>query len=234
MKAIETRYKGHRFRSRLEARWAVFFDAMGIDYRYEPEGFNLGGLWYLPDFYLPKEGMWIEVKPGNLTQDEYRKAYLFTDHIRKRNENLSDRYAAAYDEYMKSHDTSVDYEPPFLGKHWEYIILKGDVYHGQYEIETRDPIFINSAFEPRGDEFAQCYLCNHVFLTSRVDRWSGGEWDGYYVYFCECCDIGDCREASPLWHKHFHEGDIVAPIDPRQSWGLLGAFDRARGERFGT
>jgi hypothetical protein len=25
-KAIETHYKGYRFRSRLEARWAVFFD----------------------------------------------------------------------------------------------------------------------------------------------------------------------------------------------------------------
>jgi len=64
-KPIETRYKGYRFRSRLEARWAVFFDALQICYRYEPEGFDLNGLWYLPDFYLPSEqpGSWIEVKP---------------------------------------------------------------------------------------------------------------------------------------------------------------------------
>lgn len=27
IKAIDTYYKGYRFRSRLEARWAVFFDA---------------------------------------------------------------------------------------------------------------------------------------------------------------------------------------------------------------
>src|SRR5712692_10530353 len=62
---IETRYKSYRFRSRLEARWAVFFDALGIDYRYEPEGFDLNGLFYLPDFYLPTEqpASWIEVKP---------------------------------------------------------------------------------------------------------------------------------------------------------------------------
>ena len=39
IKAIETYYKGYRFRSRLEARWAVFFDAAGIKYEYEPEGF---------------------------------------------------------------------------------------------------------------------------------------------------------------------------------------------------
>ncbi len=39
MRPIETKYKGCRFRSRLEARWAVFFDALGIKWRYEPEGF---------------------------------------------------------------------------------------------------------------------------------------------------------------------------------------------------
>lgn len=30
IKAIETEYDGHRFRSRLEARWAVFFNAVGL------------------------------------------------------------------------------------------------------------------------------------------------------------------------------------------------------------
>ena len=53
MKAIETIYKGYRFRSRLEARWAVFFDALGIDWQYEVEGFELdNGEWYLPDFKI--------------------------------------------------------------------------------------------------------------------------------------------------------------------------------------
>lgn len=64
IKAIETRYKGYRFRSRLEARWAVFFDALGLKWEYEREGFNLGDLgWYLPDFWLPQVEMWGEVKP---------------------------------------------------------------------------------------------------------------------------------------------------------------------------
>ena len=51
MKVIETEYKGYRFRSRLEARWAVFFDACGVRWEYEPEGIILSdGSWYLPDF----------------------------------------------------------------------------------------------------------------------------------------------------------------------------------------
>lgn len=39
IKAIETSYKGYRFRSRLEARWAVFFDALGVSWKYEDQGY---------------------------------------------------------------------------------------------------------------------------------------------------------------------------------------------------
>lgn len=62
IKAIETSYKGYRFRSRLEARWAVFFDALDIEFQYEPEGFEKDGQRYLPDFYLPQSKVWVEVK----------------------------------------------------------------------------------------------------------------------------------------------------------------------------
>lgn len=62
IKPIETVYRGYRFRSRLEARWAVFFDAAGIPFEYEKEGFDVGGRWYLPDFWLPEQRCWIEIK----------------------------------------------------------------------------------------------------------------------------------------------------------------------------
>lgn len=62
--AIETEYKGYKFRSRLEARWAVFFDEAGIDWGYEIEGYNLSnGAKYLPDFYLPQFKVFVEIKP---------------------------------------------------------------------------------------------------------------------------------------------------------------------------
>lgn len=65
---IETLYNGIRFRSRLEARWAVFFDALEIKWEYEPEAYSLPSGNYLPDFFLPGQGdgegpMHLEVKP---------------------------------------------------------------------------------------------------------------------------------------------------------------------------
>jgi hypothetical protein len=69
IKAIETLYAGCRFRSRLESRWAVFFDTLGIAWQYEPEGFVVDGKPYLPDFYLPNLKRWIEVKGSIETLD---------------------------------------------------------------------------------------------------------------------------------------------------------------------
>lgn len=73
MKSIETVYNGYRFRSRLEARWAVFFDSAGIQYNYEPEGFELSdGTKYLPDFYLPESDTFFEVKGIMSDYDEHK------------------------------------------------------------------------------------------------------------------------------------------------------------------
>ena len=62
--ALETRYAGCRFRSRLEARWAVFFDELAIEWHYEPRGYRIPstGQCYLPDFWLPGLGAFYEVK----------------------------------------------------------------------------------------------------------------------------------------------------------------------------
>lgn len=86
IKPIETIYNGYRFRSRLEARWAVLLDALGAQWEYEPEGFDLGnGLKYLPDFVVNnvciKRGepqkVYIEVK-GNMTEQDFEKICSFS------------------------------------------------------------------------------------------------------------------------------------------------------------
>lgn len=65
IKPIETVAYGCRFRSKLEARFAVFLTELGVTWQYEPQGFHMPSGPYAPDFFLPllDGGTWIEVKP---------------------------------------------------------------------------------------------------------------------------------------------------------------------------
>lgn len=98
IKPFETYYNGYRFRSRLEARWAVFFDALGIKYEYEPEGYRLpSGKIYLPDFRVQCYGtrgecgkhpfdLYIEVK-GKMTTEDAEKIKEFASFKTIKEEN---------------------------------------------------------------------------------------------------------------------------------------------------
>jgi hypothetical protein len=68
-----TSYQGIRFRSRLEARWAIFFDELGIEWEFEKEAFDTKYGYYLPDFFLPSLNKWFIVKGQCLESDERRK-----------------------------------------------------------------------------------------------------------------------------------------------------------------
>jgi hypothetical protein len=71
-KGIETEYKGRIYRSKLEARWAAFFDLIGFTYDYEP--FELNG--WIPDFILygKKCNILVEIKPEIYqTEDVFMK-----------------------------------------------------------------------------------------------------------------------------------------------------------------
>lgn len=60
---VPTTYGAITFRSRLEADWARTLDAHQIIWQYEPELITLpSGARYLPDFWLPELGTWIEAK----------------------------------------------------------------------------------------------------------------------------------------------------------------------------
>lgn len=73
----KTKHNGYLFRSRLEARWALFLEFLKIDYLYEPKTFDLkNGHSYTPDFYLPILNIWIEIKPTYPTEEERERAKL--------------------------------------------------------------------------------------------------------------------------------------------------------------
>jgi len=73
VKSIPTVYRDVEYRSRLEAKWAAFFDQLGWQHTYEP----FDGDGYIPDF-LVHDGHYaspllIEVKPA-VTEDDYLSA----------------------------------------------------------------------------------------------------------------------------------------------------------------
>jgi hypothetical protein len=76
LKAKPTYFNGVAYRSRLEARWALFFTLMHAEFKYEPQHFDVGGgTNYLPDFYFPQLKTYVEIKPVAPTASEDYKCW---------------------------------------------------------------------------------------------------------------------------------------------------------------
>jgi hypothetical protein len=74
MEAKVTEYNGILYRSRTEAKWAVILDELDIQFEYETKMFNLISGNYLPDFWLPIQQAWIEIKGDTPAAHECQKA----------------------------------------------------------------------------------------------------------------------------------------------------------------
>lgn len=76
VKALEANYAGITFRSRLEARWAMFLEGIGVKWQYEPQQIRLKDKTAIPDFWLQSLSVWMEVKP---TQGISRRDSMWPD-----------------------------------------------------------------------------------------------------------------------------------------------------------
>ena len=196
IKPIETVYKGYCFRSRLEARWAVFFDALGIKYYYEHEGFDLGDAgWYLPDFWLPELKTWIEIK-GNPNEygsalDKARALSIMTGLPVGVFEGLPGENAGAFFLYDATDSTGGHSGSPFYGGfeahlYWEFdddeappgIVLAGHrsdrvFLTGQWE---ELPRFRNDSTCDETDLLEYCRLVTHHEINAaKSARFEHGE-----------------------------------------------------------
>jgi hypothetical protein len=86
IQAIQTFYRGTYYRSRIEARWAVFFDVLGLKHEHEPDKFELPSGRYIPDFRVltgqcsDNESLFfLEVKGAAPTAHEAQRFAEFTD-----------------------------------------------------------------------------------------------------------------------------------------------------------
>lgn len=122
--AVETEYANVRFRSRTEARWAVFFEKIGFKWIHEPQIYALKSGKYLPDFRitLPNEREYFcEVKPKPYAMGD-RKYDLVRYHELVNQEGISlllligAPHAGAFTTFLPNNDAYhlsffQDYEP---------------------------------------------------------------------------------------------------------------------------
>lgn len=219
LKPIETRYKGYRFRSRLEARWAVFFDSLGLPYSYELEGFDLEGVWYLPDFMLPRgfeacpcedsdpdyfSPVWVEIKPASQIQDESA-----TEKARRL------AIASGRPVYIFAGE-------PYIGAY------SATMWHVDGERVTWCEPWI----------WSECPACGGIDLQHRAGvRGDSVEDDGlcYPMFQCMHCDVHDRSVIVDTHDRYWHKGLWVVlkrGWTPMRGQKLMRAFADARGARF--
>jgi hypothetical protein len=186
IKPIETIYKGYRFRSRLEARWAIFFQEIGLKWQYEIEGFEGEGFKYLPDFYLPTINTWIEIKPFMPDKKEINKLSKFTD--------------ALHTDYPEA---------------WQsvYLIIGNpyiDDYCKEYELYpvTHDGLYKLDEY------FIKCFRCNRIIISKFDDI--GWEYPyGYYCNYCDYSDRNTTDiEGILKFHKGDWMTTEYLPMEP--------------------
>ena len=123
-------------RSRVEAKWAIYFDAMGFSWEYELEGYELDGIRYLPDFWLPQISMWAEVKAGPFTETEREKCRLLAT--------------------LSGHDCLMLDGPPAMKPYWAMLSQKSEE---SERPEQTDFALSNYKGYPKYEHRFYCTLC---------------------------------------------------------------------------
>lgn len=207
IKPIETRYDGHLFRSRREARQAVFFNELGIAYHYEPEGYELEGVRYLPDFYLPRQDSFVEVKGQYPTVEEMRKAKLLSLYTGKRSAICFGELEPPGHKLLGA----FGYSPPFVTKE------RSD--HPSEPASVLPHILItlqklhDGGYDLGVDEQGLCALISYVHLHQEVDF--------------EDEDIREKHTFEDLIHdieQHYHDGQQGLTLLRQHHQEIVGIF----------
>lgn len=206
-KAIETKFQGHKFRSRGEARWACFFSEAGIEYQYEEEGYALEGTPYLPDFYLPQQDCFIEVKGQEPTEEEEEKARLLTLYTGKTTYIF---YEGIKLPHEKNHKGAYGFHPPKL---YTTTFDKETLELDTHEVEAnQDLLVILQKLQEAQIEIK--VKDNQLILHPRSTSWQIGDLD----YFAEV--IKDQQKVAsqifPILEDY--EDDLLEAMTPEEGW----------------
>lgn len=207
--AIETEYAGHRFRSRLEARWAVFFDKLGVKWLYEPQGYELGnGERYLPDFWLPDmyNSCWVEVK-GSPSEADMIKLHAAT---------AADGLPLSYEVGARPVDALEPQQLGALAETIPRILLLGDLPRVRSGVPFRQWMTVLTAAGPALQQafwWVQLDLVGRCHSWRTLDDFTGSEAPN--VAYDEAVEdaVGAARKAR---FEHGESGYLTPAL--RNSW----------------
>lgn len=224
MKAIDTIYNGYMFRSRLEARWAVFFDELEIAYEYEKEGYRLtrepySPIDYLPDFWLPERDCFIEIKGQVPTPQEKSKAAYLALNSRK---NV---YIFFGNIHVPSEDEISVYKfgfPTIWLEHPEHSRIAGKknrlnlvALFGESALEPGDLDAIDEDIETR------VFIQDHLSIDA-LDVISGTYQMGMSISrkADKLVLEGVSEKDRPLltYHIEHHTGDLLQRLEGKEDW----------------
>ena len=232
MRAIPTYYNGYKFRSRLEARWAVFFDVLNIKYVYEPDGFMFNdNSKYLVDFYLPDQQVFVEIKPFlPLKEIDEKKVFNLQKSLLEK--------SMIYKVLVFMGDPYIDQK---TFEH-SYKILRFDGFTPDGDITLKE-------LKDRGEKWVHCPLCKKIILSfyqldicfDLIDNGSTGL-DlvslGIDSVYCENCylvehDHSKCKSTNRTWLDDKHGW-----VETKDGWHiimspqLMNAYRTARQAQF--
>jgi len=150
-KPFKNWYRGRRMRSKIEAKWGVFFDHVGWKWEHEGEGYYVlgDGSCYLPDFYVIGAG-WHEIK-GDAQGKFERELAMMYDVVKMEDKEKPGYFLAGY----------IPDPDPFLEEDKE--LLRVGIYD-KLVITYLDP----SGYRSTDVGFCVCEECGQVGIETQA------------------------------------------------------------------
>lgn len=177
---IPTTYNSIDFRSRLETKWAVFFDILGWTYQYEPYEFE----GYIPDFALTfRKPLLVEVKPVSSTEEVYEKCQK--------------AISAAWD-----NDTDILIVGSHIGLQSDETTELQQGHRFNIGWIATGPTKAKQGFRRvTGAPFMVCPFCEQLSIYAYSDQWPSK---------CVLCgQVGKYRAYAPMFHRGMHNVKLL-------------------------
>jgi hypothetical protein len=172
---IQTWFRGVKYRSRLEARFAMAMHEMEIPFVYECMTFTRpSGGTYTPDFFLPRQQLWIELKPHRPHLEEEMKCEeMSTTGFRvvlMYGENVKALpFSSEKDAVARTGARTYEHRDALRGMAW----INGDKLAGE-------TVFVVGA-NPRGNSVMQMMGSIDVPHLDQIVRSSDRRWDNHQI-----------------------------------------------------